>query len=432
MKEYVEKNEIDIELENTNPKFTTFHLICDFAEILVTSSKEFAALFHMVGGSKCFLVYFNDRRLIAYLSKSMTRSDEYKNRRKMNYNKALSAMLNALFYLKNNRTQPFKELNAIEIITQFCNELTLDNCELILRAHFILAMLASRAQIERLGNIDFTILILEKTVQMFAEASQKNTKYSSYQFELFYDNDVRSFEISVLNSPKEFIITIMSVIEAFIVNDEIKYRIYATIRNSLYILFTQGDAIEKYFSLSLLIDFAFDDVLNEKLSQLTHLTATIDQILMQASQIDELIVSHVSCFKSLLNIRQIVKDYKVVNSVSMPALPRSFSSMSGQRTRLESTFSSSREEEQSNVIAISYSDVNELSAMKLRYALENLDFDARLVVNKSLSTQKYDVNLAIKSISKFDFVFLMITLTLTLSLTIEFCELLLYLGYKKI
>lgn len=243
LKEYVDQDSFDIELENTNPKFTTFHLICDLTEILVVSSKEFAALFHMVGGSKCFLSFLAYKPLVAYMTQSMTRGDRFRAERKMNYNKALSSILNSLLYLKNNRTQSFKELNAIDTFTGFCNSLTFENCELILRTHFVLSVLAQRKQIEELENIDFTILILEKTIQMFAQACQRKTKYNSYQFDLFYDNDARSFEISSNDSPNTFIVIVLSVIEAFLVNDEIKYRVFGTIKNSLLILLLQGNVL---------------------------------------------------------------------------------------------------------------------------------------------------------------------------------------------
>lgn len=255
MREYVDSGELSIETENTSPKFTTLHLICDLAEILVVSSKEFAALFHMVGGSKCFLAFFTHKPLYKYMTQSMTRQDPYRSERKMNYNKALASMLNSLLYLKNNRTMSFKELNAIDVLAGFANSLTFENCELILRAHFVLSVLAERRQIEQLENIDFTILILEKTIQMFAQACQKKTKYNSYQFDLFYDNDVRSFEISSNNSPNTFIVIVLSVIEAFLVNDEIKYRVFSTIKNSLLILLIQG----KLYLRRLVIMFVFEN-----------------------------------------------------------------------------------------------------------------------------------------------------------------------------
>jgi len=46
--EYILKQEYDINQENTNTYFTSFHLIVDLIEILIVSSKEFATTFHMV------------------------------------------------------------------------------------------------------------------------------------------------------------------------------------------------------------------------------------------------------------------------------------------------------------------------------------------------------------------------------------------------
>ena len=96
--EYVEKGEFNIERENTSPKFTTFHLTCDLIEILVVSSKEFASLFHMIGGTKCFLSFFSDRNLIQFMIKSFTKSDPFKNQRKMELQQStrLSSQLTSL------------------------------------------------------------------------------------------------------------------------------------------------------------------------------------------------------------------------------------------------------------------------------------------------------------------------------------------------
>ena len=177
LNQYVKQNQLNIETENTNTNFTAFHLIVELFEILTVSSKEFATTFHMISGTKIILNYFENLILIEYLTKSFTDSDPFKGERKMNYCKALSSLLNALFHLKTARIQAFRELNAIPILITFSNNLKFSNCELILRSHFIIAGLANRKQIENLPNIDFTILILEKTIQMFAQASQKKTKY---------------------------------------------------------------------------------------------------------------------------------------------------------------------------------------------------------------------------------------------------------------
>lgn len=314
LSDYVDKEEFNIELENTNPKFTTFHLLCDLCEILVISSKDFASLFHMIGGTKCFLAYFSNKKLINYLCKSFTNSDTFRRERKMNYCKALASLLNTLLYLKNNRTQSFREMGSIDTLSSFCNSLSFENCELILRTHFILASLCTRKQIQSLENIDFTVLILEKTIQMFAQACQKKTKYNSYQFDLFYDNEMRSFEVSTHNAPNTFLIIILSVMEAFLVTDEIKYRVFGTIKNSLLILLVQGDVIEKYLALSLLFNMAFDEVLNEKIRSNSNALTILDQLLAQSQQVDESIGSLAMCLKHLLNMKKLCNDYESARS----------------------------------------------------------------------------------------------------------------------
>lgn len=379
LSDYVEKEQFDIELENTDSNFTTFHLVVDLTEILVVSSKEFASIFHMIGGTKTLLGYFEDSKLMSYLAKSFTNSDPFRAERKMNYCKALASILNTLLYLKNNRHQAFKELKAVQILTKFSNSLNFQNCELILRSHFVLAMLCSRKEIESLSNIDFTILILEKTVQMFAQACQKKTKYNSYQFDLFYDNDMRSFEITSFNSPNTFIIIILSVIEAFLVNDDIKYRMFSTIKNSLLILLIQGDLIEKYLALALLINLSFDDVLNEKIRQHSNTLVLVEQLLTLA-QLDESIKTLSLCLKSLLNIKKLFVDYKSKSKTAAIANSRNSLQVSTVDKK----------------ILISYHEFNELIAMRIRNELELRGFEAELIQRKIENS--FDIEKVIKSI----------------------------------
>jgi len=332
---YVKQAQFNITIENTNPYFTTFHLIVELIEILIVSSKEFATTFHMISGTKIILNFFENYILMHYLTKSFTELDPYRAERKMNYCKALASLLNSLFYLKTARIQAFRELNAITILISFSNLLKFSNCELIFRSHLIIGIkkikfliiqiiiififvfifnlsagLASRKQIEFLPNIEFTILILEKTIQMFAQASQKKTKYTSYQFDLFYENDMRSFEINTHDSPNTFIVHMLLVTEAFLVNDDIKYRVFNTIKNSLIVLLIQGDLIEKYFSLNLLINFGYDDVLNEKIRRSSNVITLVDQILSQSPQLDENIKNSAICLKSVLNIKATYVTYR--------------------------------------------------------------------------------------------------------------------------
>ncbi len=312
------------------------------------------------------------------MTKSFTDLDIFKKERKMNYCRGLASLLNCLFYLKSNRAQAFKELNAINTIIRFAGSLKFYNCELILRSHFVIAGLASRRQIESLANIDFTILILEKTIQMFAQASQSKTKYTSYQFDLFYENDMRSFEINTYDSPNTFIVYMLTVTEAFMVNDEIKYRLFNSVKNSLLVLMMQGDLIEKYLSLNLFINFSFDDVLNEKIRRSSNSMLLIDQILNQSQQnMDENLKTSALCLKYMLDIRKLSQNYR-------KGIKQSISS----KTRGSSS------------ILISYHDSNELISMRIRNDLQRRGFDCELIERKTDSN--LDIEKIIKSIENSD------------------------------
>ena len=382
--EYVSSGNFDIHKENTEPQFTVFHLIVDLTEILIISSKEFSTTFHMIGGSKCFLTYFSNKNLVEYLTKSFTQNDPFLNERKMNYCKAFASMLNCLFYLKSSRTQAFRDLNTVCIITDFSNSLKFCNCELILRSYFILAGLARRKQIESLKNIDFAILILEKTIQMFAQATQKKTKYTSYQFDLFYENDMRSFEINTHDNANAFIIHMLLVVESFMVNDEIKYRMFNNIKNSLLILLFQGDLIEKYLALNVLTNFSFDAVLNEKIRTNVNLTGMLDQMIGQSNQLDEVIRSTAICLKKLLNIKKMCREY---------------------RKKMDSKFiqndtSGKIDDDSTKKIVISFHESNELICLRIKNELEDRGFDIRLIHHKT--EREFDIDRILKMIEESD------------------------------
>jgi len=383
---YVDSENFNIDLENTDPKFTTFHLLVDIVEILVVTSKEFASIFHMVGGVKCYLNFFDNQKLINYMIKSCSDLDMFRNERRMSYCKALASMLNTLLYLKTNRHQSFKEFNVVQVLTKFANSLNFQNCELILRSHFVLGNLCTKKELENLTNLEFTVLILEKTIQMFAQACQKKTKYNSYQFDLFYENDMRSFEINTHGSPNTFILIMLSVIEAFMVNDEIKYRLLGTIKNSLLIFLLQGDLIEKYLALSLFIDLAFDDVLNEKIRQNSNILAIIDQILTQTNHLEETIRPLALCLKYLLNMKKLIVDYENKTIGKNILLNNNNSSTLNHKSMI------SLEKK----ILLSYHDTSELICMRLRNELEYNGFNSELIERKSMNN--FDIVNIIKSI----------------------------------
>ena len=200
-KNYVEKEKFDINRENSDPIFNTFHLVVDLTETLVVGTKEFDSYFYMTGGIKCLLNYFCNQKLISYFTKCFTASDPFRNERKANYCDSLAAILNILLYLKFNRVHGFKKLNVIEVLTEFSNKLEFENFDLVLRAHFILANLCTRKQVENLKYYDLTLIILERTVQLFAQACQKNSKYTFFEYDLYYDGRMITFEINLKNSP---------------------------------------------------------------------------------------------------------------------------------------------------------------------------------------------------------------------------------------
>jgi hypothetical protein len=199
--EYTARGVYDIAMENNSPLFNTFHIAIDLTETLVVGSKEFDSYFYMIGGIRCLLAYFSNRQLVNYFVKCCAPSDPHRHERKANYCESLASLLNILLYLKFNRVHGFKKLNVVEVLTEFANSLAFENFDLVLRAHFILANLCTRKQIESLKYHDLTLIILERTIQLFAQACQKNTKYTFFEYDLYYDGRMITFEINLKNSP---------------------------------------------------------------------------------------------------------------------------------------------------------------------------------------------------------------------------------------
>ena len=129
----------------------------------------------------------------------------------------------------------------------------------------------------------------------------------------------------------------------------------------------KGDIIEKYFSLCLLINFAFDDVLNEKLRQISNLPALIEQLLAQSHQMDESVLTLIHCLKSLLDLKKIVNTYKT----SLVVVP-----------------SKKLTENENQRLLISHSELNELVAMKIRNELEKLNYNVKLLERKNCKRKR--------------------------------------------
>jgi hypothetical protein len=378
--EYVNKNEFDIEYENTNSTFTSFHLVTGLIEALVVQSKDFASFFHIVGGTKCLLSFFENSKLANYLSKSWTSMDPLKNDRKFKYGKTLASMLNSLLYMKSSRHQAFREFFVIETLSQFANNLTYENCELILRSHLVLAELCSCRQIESLLNIDFTILILEKTIQMLAQACHQKIKCNLYEFDLFYGQE-STFELSSFQSPNTFIVWVLSCMEAFLVNDNIKYRAFGTLKDSLLVLLIEGDLIEKYLALSLLVTFCFDETLCEKVRKNDAGVIELLEKMLKQLNLDESIKLMSFCLKNLL-------------------LPKYANELNRKSSLRKKIFSLSKKNT-IKCIFISYHEENELICLRMRNELESLGYEVTLNERKLAGNHDFFEGL-LKSIENAD------------------------------
>lgn len=92
---------------------------------------------------------------------------------------------------------------------------------------------------------------------------------------------------------------------------------------------------------------------------------------------DESVLALIHCLKSLLDIKKIVNTYKT--SLVMP----------NNKPQLVSD----------SLILISFNEVNELAAMKIRNELEKLNYKVKLLERKS-QLQKFDIDAIIKSIGE--------------------------------
>ena len=98
--------------------------------------------------------------------------------------------------------------------------------------------------------------------------------------------------------------------EAFLVNDSIKYRAFGTLKDSLLVLLTEGDLMEKYLALTLLVNFSFDDTLCEKIRKNdTDAIELIEKMLKQLN-LDESIRIKSFCLKNLLGNKNLINDHK--------------------------------------------------------------------------------------------------------------------------
>lgn len=126
------------------------------------------------------------------------------------------------------------------------------------------------------------------------------------------------------------------------------------------------------------------------------MAGVIEQLLVQSQQIDESVQSLIACLKSQLEIRKLVTDYKARRGLLRPSSAAPGSSALSTPRVPEPTGPVDVQR-----ILISYHEVNELPAMKIRNELEKLELAATLIERKSPTSQKIDIDLVIKSIGKY-------------------------------
>ena len=155
---------------------------------------------------------------------------------------------------------------------------------------------------------------------------------------------------------------ILFSLQSFLVKDDVKYRTFYTIKNSLIILSLLGDYDEKFLALSLLFFFSFDEVLSEKLLESTNLLINLEQTLLQSEQIDESIYTLTVCLRYILNKKQLLAD---------------------QQTRISETSNKNEEakvDEAAKKILLTYHDSNELICMRIKLELEKRGYvESRLI-----------------------------------------------------
>lgn len=154
---------------------------------------------------------------------------------------------------------------------------------------------------------------------------------------------------------------ILFALQSFLVRDDVKYRTFYTIKNSLIILAMLGDFDEKFLALSLLFFFSFDEVLSEKLRESTNLLINLEQTLLQTETLDESIFILTACLRSILNKKQLMEDYE----------SRDVKSDSSNTQR----------------ILLSYHDSNELVCMRVKLELEKRGLTQTSLIKRNKSAQ---------------------------------------------
>ena len=226
---------------------------------------------------------------------------------------------------------------------------------------------------------------------------------------------MRTFEINTNGYPNTFMVQISFITEAFLISDEIKYRIFETIKNSLLILLIQGDQLEKYVSLNLLNNFAFDDVLCEKLCQNMNFLASTSQILNSNEKTEELLRSVAICFRTLLNMKQTVQTYnkkclatpttssiRQLTNISLATTSSAATAFNSNPTTTTTTTTTTNGNNDDSgggddkYVFLSSHDSNELICLRIKHELENRGYT--VVMSERKAGKSFDMDKVIRAI----------------------------------
>jgi hypothetical protein len=153
---------------------------------------------------------------------------------------------------------------------------------------------------------------------------------------------------------------ILFALQSFLVKDDVKYRTFYTIKNSLVILAMLGDYDEKFLALSLLFFFSFDEVLSEKLRESSSLLINLQQNILQVDQLDESIYILTVCLNNILNKKELLESYK------------------SRRDRDRSNHPTTPQKK----LMLTFHDSNELICMRIKLELEKRGFTSTQLIKR--------------------------------------------------
>jgi hypothetical protein len=265
---YVKKGKIDIDAENSDPKFTKIFLFLSLIETLMIYSDIFAKNFATNGGVKILLNFFADKRLSNYIVKSA--NDSYKKFRELEYQKALISMLNSILILRARNTY---QRETTEILLKFLDAIKEKNYEFLFRVYLIVTFDMKHKDLLKLRNFDQHVKFLENILEVMASDCMKTTELRAFYLCFSYLDDTTNKESFLCLNTKywyqDFLEYFSSSFRSFIRASDPKslLKIYETTKNNLEIVLKFGQEKEKIQSILILIELSFNEIVQEKMKE---------------------------------------------------------------------------------------------------------------------------------------------------------------------